>query len=133
MQEEILSAPGGPHLSYYLVYWLLSAMAVLITSKIVSGFQIKGFGSALAAALVISLANTFIKPILLILTLPINLITLGLFTLVINGALIKMSAALIKGFEVGSWMSAIFGALLLSLVNVALHWIGMLQWSTPWP
>lgn len=108
---------------YYIIYWVVSALAVIITSKVIPGFKVSGFWAALIAALVIGLINTFIWPILFFLTLPINLLTLGLFTFVINGIVIKMAAALLSGFEVQTWLAAIFGALILAIVNAVLHFI----------
>ena len=108
-----------------LVHWVVSAASLLLTSKIMPGFDVKGFGSALWAAFVIGVANVLIWPLLIFLTLPINLLTLGLFTFVVNGAVLKICAALLKGFDIKGWAPAIFGAIVLSLVSTLLHyWIG---------
>ncbi|MBC7384604.1 MAG: phage holin family protein [Cryobacterium sp.] len=112
-----------PSLGYYLLTWLISALALLITSKVIPGFKVKSFGSALWAAVVIGIANTLIWPILIFLTLPINLITLGLFTFVVNGAVLKICAAMMKGFDITNWWSAIFGAIVLALVGMLLRMI----------
>lgn len=107
-----------------LVHWVVSAAALLFTSKIIPGFRVASFGSALWAAVVIGVANILIWPVLIFLTLPINILTLGLFTFVVNGAVLMICAALIKGFEIKGWLSAIFGAIVLSLVGTVLHyWI----------
>lgn len=108
-------------LFYYLIYWTVSALAVFITAKVIPGFKVRGFWAAFIAAVVIALVNTVIWPILILLTLPINILTLGLLTFVINGAIIKMAAAILEDFEVKSWWSAIFGALALSIINAFLH------------
>ena len=108
---------------FYIIYWAVSALAVILTSKLIPGFKISGFWSALLAAIVIGLVNTFIWPILIFLTLPINLLTLGLFTFVINGVVIKIAAAFLTGFEVKGWIAAILGALVLSIMNAVLHYI----------
>ncbi len=108
--------------SHFILSWLVSGLAVLLTSKIIPGFRISGFIGALLAVIVIGLANAVIWPILIFLTLPINLLTLGLFTFVVNGAIIKISAALLPGFEVRSWLSAIFGSIALSLIGLVLHY-----------
>lgn len=110
-------------LLYYLIYWAVSACAVLLTSKLIPGFKVKGFWAAVFAAIAIGLVNTFIWPVLIFLTLPINFLTLGLFTFVINGAVIKIAAAVLSGFEVKSWWSAIFGAIILSILNAVLHFL----------
>ncbi len=108
-------------LFYYFIYWTVSALAVFITAKVIPGFKVRGFWAAFIAAVVIALVNTFIWPFLILLTLPINILTLGLLTFVINGAVIKMAAAILEDFEVKSWWSAIFGALALSIINAFLH------------
>ncbi len=105
-----------------LIHWALSALAVMLTSKIIAGFKINGFFAALLAAAVIGLANIVVWPVLMFLTLPINILTLGLFTFVVNGAVLKICAALLPGFEIDGWLSAIFGAICLSLINMALHY-----------
>lgn len=115
--------PQSQGLFYYLLYWAVSALGVLITSKLITGFKISGFGSAIFAAVMIALVNTFIWPILIFLTLPINILTLGLFTFVINGAVIKIAAAFLPGFEVNSWWAAILGAVIFSIINTILHYV----------
>src|SRR4051812_8776633 len=107
---------------YSLLHWTISAIAVLITAYLVRGFKVRNFFSALIAAIIIGLANIVIWPILFFLTLPINILTLGLFTFVVNGMVLKISAAVIPGFQIKSWSAAIFGALVLSLVGAALHY-----------
>jgi len=110
----------GPMI-YPLLHWLVSALSLLATAYIVPGFKIKDFSSALIAAFIIGLANIVIRPILLFLTFPINILTLGLFTFVVDGVILKMCAAVLKGFEISSWMAAIFGAMILALVGTILH------------
>lgn len=105
-----------------LVHWAVSAFSLLLTSKVIPGFKVDGFGAALWAAVVIGVANILIWPILIFLTLPINVLTLGLFTFVVNGAVLKICAALIKGFEITGWLAAIFGAVVLSLVGTLFHY-----------
>ncbi|BCS52501.1 phage holin family protein [Geobacter sp. SVR] len=103
----------------FLVSWLVSAIAIIITAYLLPGVRLSGFMAALIAALVLGLANTFIKPVLLLLTLPINILTLGLFTLVINALLVMLTGAVVSGFTVaGFWWALLFG-LVLSVVNWA--------------
>ncbi len=109
--------------SHYLIHWGVSAVALIITAQLVPGFRLRGFLSALIAALAIGLANAFIWPILFVLTLPINILTLGLFTFVINGAVLKICAALLPGFEIKGWIPAILGWFVLSLVGTFLHYL----------
>lgn len=109
--------------SHFILSWLVSGLAVLLTSKVVSGFEIRGYVTALIAALLIGLANAVIWPVLIFLTLPINIITFGLFTFVVNGAVLKICAALMPGFDLKSWWSAIFGSIVLSIIGLVLHYI----------
>jgi putative membrane protein len=115
------SMTQNPPLLALALYWFVSALSVLITSWIMPGIRTSGFFAALLAAIVIAACNWLIWPALFFLTLPINILTLGLFTFVINGAILKISAAILPGFEVRSWWSAIFGAILLSLVQLVLR------------
>jgi putative membrane protein len=107
---------------HLFLHWLVSGLAVFLTAKLVPGFRVSGFIAACVAALLIGLANAVLWPLLFFLTLPINILTLGLFTFVLNGALLKICAAFMPGFEISSWWSAIFGAVLLSLLSVFLHY-----------
>ncbi|HEY6873567.1 MAG TPA: phage holin family protein [Geobacteraceae bacterium] len=106
-----------------IVNWLIYALAILITAYLLPGVALSGFPAALATAVVLGLANTFIRPVLLLLTLPINIITLGLFTLVINALLILLASAIVPGFQVGGFWRAVLFSLILTLVNFALSFI----------
>jgi putative membrane protein len=108
--------------TWFILHWIVSAFAVLVTARLVSGFQIRGFFAALLAAIGIGLANAVLWPILFFLTLPINLITLGLFTFVVNGAVLKIAAAFIPGFKIVSWWSAIVSSIVLTIVSLVLHY-----------
>lgn len=107
---------------HFVLQWMVSGLAILITSKIIPGFKIESFFAACIAVVILGLGNAIVWPILFIFTLPINILTLGLFTFVINGAVLKLCAALVPGFEIDSWLSAIFGSIVLSLVGMALHY-----------
>ena len=106
-----------------LVNLLVSAAAVFITSKLLRGVAIDGFGTALLVAVVLGFVNSVLKPILLFLTLPLNVLTLGLFTFVIIGAMVQLAAALVPGFHVASFWWALGFALVLACVNSFLHLI----------
>ena len=106
-----------------LVHWLLSALSLIVVAHIVPGFEVKGFGTALIAAIVIGLVNATLGLILKILTLPFTIFTFGLFLLVINALMIKFAAFLVPGFAVHYFWSAFFGAIVLSLVNFALRYL----------
>lgn len=102
-----------------LIGWAINALVLLALPYLLPGVQLRGFGSALIVALVLGLLNTLIRPILLVLTLPINVLTLGLFTLVINGLMFWLAARLVGGFEVAGFWWAVIGALVYSLVSWA--------------
>ena len=103
-----------------IVHWAVVAATLLAIPYLVSGFQVAGIGTALVAAAVLGFVNLFFKPILIFLTLPINILTLGLFTFIINALMLKMAAGLVSGFEIKGLWPAIFGGLILSLVNMLL-------------
>ncbi|MCF8145870.1 MAG: phage holin family protein [Deltaproteobacteria bacterium] len=100
-----------------LIRWLILTAAITVASYLISGIQVSGFFSAFFAAAILGVLNVFFRPVLLILTLPINILTLGLFTFVINALLLKMASGVISGFVVQGFWSAVWGALIISLVN----------------
>jgi putative membrane protein len=100
-----------------LINLIIKTLAVLIAGYLLPGVIINSYLTALVAAVVLGLLNTFIKPILVILTLPINIFSLGLFTLVINALLIMLAGSLIDGFAIDSFVTALIFGVLLSLVN----------------
>lgn len=108
---------------YTLLHWVVSALAMIVTAYLVRGFKIRNFASALVACLVIGIADVLVRPILLFLTLPLNILTLGLFTFVVNGIVIKLCAALVPGFDVEGWGAAIFGAIVLAITGMGLHYL----------
>lgn len=104
----------------FVLQWLVSALAIIITAYLLPGVAVAGFFAALVTALVIGLINAIIRPILILLTLPLNILTLGLFTLVINALLVMLAAAFVPGFAVnGFWWALLFG-IVLAIVNFAL-------------
>jgi len=102
------------------IRWLILTAAIMVASYVIDGIQVKSFFTALFAAAILGILNAFFRPILIILTLPINILSLGLFTFIINAMLLKMASGVISGFEVYGFWSAIFGSLLISLVSWAL-------------
>ena len=100
-----------------LVRWLILTAAITVAAYLINGIHVDGFLSAFFAAAILGVLNVFFRPILLILTLPINILTLGLFTFVINAVLLKMASGVISGFEVQGFWSAVWGALIISVVN----------------
>ncbi|MCE3235505.1 MAG: rane protein of unknown function [Vampirovibrio sp.] len=100
-----------------LLYWVLTAVILLIVDAILPGVEIAGFGTALIAAFVMGLVNFFIRPILSLLALPLNLLTLGLFSFIINAMLFALVAWMVPGFEVTNFLNALVGSLLLALMT----------------
>ncbi|GAW93181.1 phage holin family protein [Calderihabitans maritimus] len=97
--------------------WLLNAVALLITARIIEGIRLEGLVSALTASLILGIVNAFIRPLVILLTLPLNILTLGLFTWVINGLMLKIVSTVVAGFNVEGFWAAVVGALVLSLVS----------------
>jgi putative membrane protein len=106
-----------------LLHWILSAIALLIVSRLVPGFDVRGIGPALVAALVIGLLNATIGLVLKIITFPLSILTLGLFLLVINGLMILVASGLVRGFNVYGIVPAFWGAVVLAILGVLLRWI----------
>ena len=100
-----------------LISLLLNAVAVVITAYILPGVHVDSFLTAIVVAIVLGIVNIFLKPILIILTLPVNILTLGLFTLVINGFIILLVSAVVPGFRVGGFGWAILFSIILSIVS----------------
>lgn len=100
-----------------IIRWLTLTFAIIVTAYLVGGIEVSGFWSALFAAGILGILNAFFRPIILILTLPINILTMGLFTFVINAVLLKMASGVISGFNVEGFWPAVFGSLLISVVS----------------
>jgi putative membrane protein len=101
--------------------WVLNAFALWVVSEIVPGIHADGVFATLVAALVLGVLNALVRPFFLLLTLPINLLTLGLFTFVINALMLELTGSMVKGFAVDSFGAALVGALVLSLVSFLLN------------
>src|SRR5688572_24755186 len=100
-----------------LVVWLINTVALLAVSYLMTSVDVTSFGAALIAAAVLGLVNAFIRPILVILTLPVTLLTLGLFIFILNGVLFLAVANLLEGFQVAGLWPAILAAILYSIVS----------------
>jgi len=100
-----------------LIVWLINALALIAVAYLMPGITVASFGAALVAALVLGLVNAFVRPILVLLTLPVTILTLGLFIFVLNGLLFWMVGTWLEGFEVGGFWPAVLGAILFSLVS----------------
>jgi putative membrane protein len=103
-----------------LLHWAITALAVWITSRVVPGFHVNGAAAALIAAVVIGLVNATLGIFLKIVTFPLTILTLGVFWLIINAAMLELASAFVPGFEIRSFVAAFFGAIVLSLINMLL-------------
>ena len=100
-----------------LISWIVSAMVVFAVAYVLPSVVVENFTSALVVALVLGIINAFLKPVLLILTLPINVLTLGLFTFVVNAILILLVSKIVPGFVVNSFLAAFIFGIVLSIAN----------------
>ena len=108
---------------YLLARWIVNAAALLLVAYLYPGVQVESFLSAALAALVLGLVNAFVRPLLIILTLPVTLITLGLFLFVINALLFWFVAEIVHGFSVSGFGAALLGSILYSLITLVTSWI----------
>jgi putative membrane protein len=104
-------------MSTYILHWIFAAISLAVTTAIVPGFHISNVGSALLAALIVGFLNIFIWPLLVVLTLPLTVVTFGLFLFVINAIILKFGAALVPGFEIQGFLPALIGAVVLTVVG----------------
>ena len=103
-----------------LIVWLINALALMAVAYLMPSVEVSSFGAALVAALVLGLVNAFVRPILVLLTLPVTILTLGLFIFVLNGLLFWMVGSWLQGFEVAGFWPAVFGAIVFSIISWAL-------------
>lgn len=100
-----------------IIHWLLSAIAIIITAYLLPGVHVTGIQAALVLAVVLGVINVFIRPLLILLTLPISIVTLGLFTLVINALLILLASHVVPGFTVDGFLWALLFGVVLAVVH----------------
>ena len=100
-----------------LIRWVINALALILISQIIKGIEVDHIASAFVAAAVLGVINAVLRPILILLTLPITILTLGLFALVINGFMLYIAGTIVKGFHVSGFWPAVFGALFLSIIS----------------
>jgi putative membrane protein len=113
----------GQHVRH-LINWLLSALAVWVVAQFIRGFHVRGIAAALIAALVIGLINATLGILLKVVTLPLTILTLGIFWLVINALMLELASAILSpAFQVDSFVAAFWGAIVLSLVNMLFRWM----------
>ena len=101
----------------FIIRFLLNGLAIFLTAYLLDGVDVDGYGTALIAALILSIVNAIVKPILIILTIPVTVVTLGLFLLVINALMILLVDSLVSGFEVDGFWWALLCSLILSIFN----------------
>ena len=104
-----------------IVALILNAVALLATAYIVPGFHVIDYTTALLAAIVLGIVNTFIKPVLSFITAPLTVVTLGLFAFVVNAVVLFIVASVVKGLTIDGWVPAILGAIVLSVVSTILN------------
>ena len=106
-----------------IVRWFINALALMLVAYLYSGVQVSGIFAALIAALVLGLVNAFIRPVLVFLTFPVTILTLGLFIFIINAFLFWFVAEIVDGFKVTGFMAALIGSLMFSVVSLVTSWL----------
>jgi len=108
------------NLTPFLIHWAITAVSLWVASLLFRGLKFDGTGALVVSALLLGLANAVVKPLLIVLTLPLTLVTFGLFLLVINALMILLVAALVKGFRVSGFWTALFASIFISLLSIAI-------------
>ena len=108
---------------YLILRWLINTVAILLMAYYLPGIAVSGFYAALIAALILGIINAIIRPLIILLTLPVNILTLGLFTFLINAFLFWFASTIVKGFEVADFKAAFLGALIMWLVSWISNWL----------
>lgn len=106
-----------------LLRWLLNTLILILVARLTPGIEFTSFWSALIASLILGLLNALVRPLILLLTLPINILTLGLFTLIINALMFWMASSIVKGFEITNFTSAFIGALIYSVIVMIINYL----------
>lgn len=101
-----------------ILRWIINALALLVVATLVTGFSVSSTYAALIAALILGLVNAIIRPVIILLTLPVNLLTLGLFTFVINALMILLVSTIVKGFDVTGFVPALYAAIVLWIISL---------------
>lgn len=104
----------------FLVHWAITGVSLWVASHLFRGLKFDNTGALVVSALLLGLANAVVKPLLIVLTLPLTLLTFGLFLLVINALMIMLVAALVKGFKVSGFWTALFASIFISLLSIAI-------------
>lgn len=104
----------------FLTRWLVNSVALILVERFVSGVHANSLWTIIVAALIFGILNALVRPVLLLLTLPINMATLGIFTFVVNAAILGMTGAVVRGFSINNFLTAIWASILLSLISMIL-------------
>ncbi len=112
-------------MNYYVSQWLISSLAVIAMAQVVPGITVQNFAAALVAALVIGVVNMVVWPVMVFLTIPLTVLSFGLFLFVVNGLALKLSAALTPGFTIDGFLPAILGSIVLSLIGWLVRFVFM--------
>jgi putative membrane protein len=107
----------------FLAHLLITAALLLIVANLVEGVQVEGWGAAFLGAIILGLVNAFVRPVMVILTLPITMLTFGLFLLVVNALMLWLVAALVPGIRIQGFISALIGSLFLTILNIAVSFL----------
>ncbi len=107
----------------WLIHWALSVAAIILTAFLIPGFDVASTGVAVIASIVLAILNTLVRPIIKLITLPINILTLGLFTLIINGFMVWLTSQAVSGFVVSGFWNAVLVAIVLSIFGLIINWL----------
>jgi putative membrane protein len=113
-------APHMPHIFPFLVHWAVTALSLWIASHVFKGLRFDGGRALLISALLLGLANAVVRPILVVLTLPLTLLTFGVFLLVINALMLMLVARLVRGFTIASFWTAFFASIFVALLSLVI-------------
>jgi putative membrane protein len=107
----------------FIVIWLITTVSLMVTAYFVPGFHIQNFAAAVIAAAILGLVNAIVRPVLFLLTLPITILTLGLFSFVVNALTLWLASEFSRGFSIDGFVPALIGSLVMSVVSGLLHWV----------
>lgn len=110
-------------MKHTIVRFLVTAIAIMLTANWIEGIYVSGWGAVFVASILLGIVNAIIRPIFILLTLPLNVMTLGLLTFVINGLMLMMVSAVVGGFDVAGFWPAVLGSLVISVVSTVLNWL----------
>ncbi|MFA5410339.1 MAG: phage holin family protein [Candidatus Omnitrophota bacterium] len=110
-------------MAYFLARWVINSLSIFIVAHIVRGIEIPNTATVLVIALVLGIINAFLRPLIILITLPINILTLGIFTLFINGALFYLVSKIVKGFVITGFWPAFWGYILFSIISFLLNFL----------